>query len=937
MNRNRPSRHTSRPKSLADSTDAGAAASPGACGELFNDCKPHPSTKYNDKKNDSSSSVKTPVKTRFRESSRSSRKEREREDYAVYPTKTVDRLGVDSFTYPYQCESTSTDVVYKDHPTLPHHSNAVRYQASNLRIFQQDRSQIVLTEHIVEQEEEDEEEDGSGILIFGKKRTREITVKKVDDAALVDYGLKSVYVLICVMFASLLFISCVQIILFLLVDAVPNSNDEDYPKQDDVVNIVAAVLSLPGLVHGFSSMMAIASAFTVDNWRGNRVLNAVSRDFSASKDIGAVIFTEWLSFFVFILVPAGTMIISLFLELDDWWEYTLIAWYATVFIFWAYYATAVLRYETKTCLDLVRKTNGCDSTSNLFCVVKRAILLRQMNAYSGYLSSMYIIHGDQDLPKAGNFTLSRRHIAERATQSIYTKLTLTACCSRRLYTQLDMPVPMKSLEDLIDTSPMITSKSWSLDKLFCRSGSQRSVLVLDGPAAVTLGQKRSSLAFSVIAHIVVLLLFISLSVWLDASVAIIIVGAGLITLTWIPSIKAGIKTSSLYSAVTNRRKDTKRVDSRKLRNEEEVMNQSETIYQVFERSRVSIPCDGICWSLFVVEVSLLFFLPLVIFFYVGNIPVAVLFLVVSGCSGIRRFLNPTVILKEMGSFNHLTQGLWVDEAEGGGNRASAEAQMKRLREDWVPKSRATKILGNISNGGSLRLWRFIFWALTLVAAAVAVSGIVSSGKASEQTDTSINQQLHGSLVDFEYSAKQDAYPMCNLPAGFRIPQNENSLSDMVYLSNLAYSETDEQTQYQLDKWFGAEVAVNQVEIVQAFKDAWGDTPLHYKLIDFSNDSSGYAVVSIRGAVNLADSLNGLRLWSPSGFSQMVQAIMPLGEIWAPILKKMVTIISFLEMHSIKEAAVYEEMNVFVQTLINSGEFTNIILTGHGEKMLKVAF
>ena len=79
------------------------------------------------------------------------------ENFEVYPTKSVERrLGrVDSYTY--QCESANTNVVYQNHPTLPHMSASVRYQNSAVRVFQQEQMQIVLEDRIIEHNEEDEE------------------------------------------------------------------------------------------------------------------------------------------------------------------------------------------------------------------------------------------------------------------------------------------------------------------------------------------------------------------------------------------------------------------------------------------------------------------------------------------------------------------------------------------------------------------------------------------------------------------------------------------------------------------------------------------------------------------------------------------------------------------------------------------------------------
>ena len=931
--RSNGSRGHRRPQSTFSGTtqDAAKEASSGGCGGLFDDFRSEDHSKRKINRDDDDTGA-----SKGRRSSKEKNREKNHragdqdeiesdnsqdENFEVYPTKTVDlSRRVDSYTY--QCQSANTNVVYQNHPTLPHMSASVRYQNSGVQIFQQDRSQIVLEERIIENNEEDEEEGGApGVVIFGRKKTREITVKRVDDVTTIEHGLKSIYALVCVMFGAILFISCLQIILFVLLDTLPQSGGDDtsFKLQDDaIVRIVCAVLSLPGFVFGFSSIMTFASAFAADNWRSNRVLQAIGgTDYSSRKSKSVIILSQWLSFAVFIIAPAMMAAIALLLGWEEWWTYTLLVWYSAVFAYFAYYASIIMQYEVKTCLDLVRKTNGYDPSTNLFFVVRRAILLRQLNALSGYLSSSYIINGDEEMPKAGSFTLSKRHAAERETRSLYTKLTLTKFCSQNLYTQLNMPVPMKSLEDMIGATPVITSTSWTLDKLYCPSdASSRSILVLSGPAAVTKGQRRSSVIFTFIANAIAMLLVVSFLLWMKASTGVTVVVAGIAALIWIPSIIAAMKTSRLYSTAA-RKKREKRVEGI-LRKKGDSL--SETVYHVLEQSRVTIPCDGICWGVFFLEATLFFAIPLIILFYVWNLPVAIFFLIVAFCSGVRRYLNPTVILKEMRTFDYLTsQRVRVDETE---------VPIDRQREDWVPRWRASNILGGISNGRSLRLWRFIFWFFALVFAAITISAAIASETPSKDIE-SANKQLHRVVSSFEYRPSSEPYSMCDLPQNFGIPDTESSLSDAAFLSTLGYINGKKQLQMVLDKWYGSNVAANEEEIVTLFKSAWGETALNYKLINF-NQQERFAVVSVSGPKTFASTLASMKIWSGIGLSQAVRAIMPLGNIWIPLLDKVVAILSRLETHSAEAFTVaYEEMNAFAQTLIHSGEFSEIVLTGHG--------
>ena len=308
--RSHGSRGHRRPQSTFSGTtqDAAKEASSGACGGLFDDCRSeeHSKRKINRDDDDTGASKGRRSREKNRDKSRDKNHragdqdeiesdDSQDENFEVYPTKTVDlSRRIDSYTY--QCQSANTNVAYQNHPTLPHMSASVRYQNSSVQVFQQDRSQSVLEERIIENNEEDEEEGGTpGVVIFGRKKTREITVKRVDDVTTIDHGLKSIYALVCIMFGAILFISCLQIILFVLLDTLPQNGGDDtsFNLQDDaIVRIVCAVLSLPGFVFGFSSMMTFASAFVADNWRSNRVLQAVGTDYSSRKSKSAMILSQ---------------------------------------------------------------------------------------------------------------------------------------------------------------------------------------------------------------------------------------------------------------------------------------------------------------------------------------------------------------------------------------------------------------------------------------------------------------------------------------------------------------------------------------------------------------------------------------------------------------------------------------------------------------------
>ena len=83
--------------------------------------------------------------------------------------------------------------------------------------------------------------------------------------------------------------------------------------------------------------------------------------------------------------------------------------------------------------------------------------------------------------------------------------------------------------------------------------------MLSGPAAVTKGQRRSSVIFTFIANAMAMLLVVSILLWMKASTGVTVVVAGIAALIWIPSIIAAMKTSRLHSTAA-RKKREKRVE-----------------------------------------------------------------------------------------------------------------------------------------------------------------------------------------------------------------------------------------------------------------------------------------------------------------------------------------------------------------------------------------
>ena len=77
-----------------------------------------------------------------------------------------------------------------------------------------------------------------------------------------------------------------------------------------------------------------------------------------------------------------------------------------------------------------------------------------------------------------------------------------------------------------------------------------------------------------------------------------------------------------------------------------------------------------------------------------------------------------------------------------------------------------------------------------------------------------------------------------------------------------------------------------------------------------------------------DMLSDAQLWSASALAQYVRNILPLGEMWNPILEELVQMIGVLQNESLKQVAFYVETSTFVNWLRSKDLYPSLRVTGH---------
>jgi lipase ATG15 len=193
----------------------------------------------------------------------------------------------------------------------------------------------------------------------------------------------------------------------------------------------------------------------------------------------------------------------------------------------------------------------------------------------------------------------------------------------------------------------------------------------------------------------------------------------------------------------------------------------------------------------------------------------------------------------------------------------------------------------------------------------------------EGTDMDAPNLLH----DFRY-VRQDgfAYPTCAMSAEFQIPGSPTTaLADYAYMASIAYV-SPKSTPAWLDDWFGEDVAFDNVDLVTEFRKD-DHSAVHYKLITFPSKPD-FAVVTIRGTSNAWDMLSDMQIWSAAFLAQVVRSIVPVGEVWNPILKSLVQMIAILQAESLRKVSFYVQTSAFVEWLESKEMFETLRITGH---------
>ena len=623
---------------------------------------------------------------------------------------------------------------FKDHFTLQIPSSTIRYREkhSAARVIEGSDSQFVLEE-----------------TYDPDTKKHSIEIRKIHNTSEGVRFLRLSYALVTAFFTGFLFVFCLQVLLYLVLDLALESGATTHQEEANWGKALGAILGFPALVYGFSSGLVLAGAYIADTCRGHYLIQNFT-----FRGIDPVT-VEWMFFAFFLGLPVLVMSVTLLVGTDDWWAITLLFWFSCVLAFFVIFCAHVLLYEFRACWDVIQKYSD-DDNDNFFHVLARCITLRQISTYSGlkrvsYLSRGTIVdseytdkkrlteseHGDiipesyqEQVTRMGKFTLSKRFSTDGGW-GLYEPLEGN---EQRVFT----------LDDARDVRPYVTSHTWNLEKIFCRPKDSRYIAIISGPGAITKSQMKSSMACSLIGTVLIFFLIFAGLMYLGMGIVftMFIVAIGVIIA--LPTFKSTYRLYELgkdfmHFDLLGKGDEESEVEAAV--ETEDGIKASEAVYLVQENYRVSRPTILMCWTAFLLEVAVFFVYPFWALFTVGNYPMAILFIIVAGISGLRYYINASIVLEETGSMALI----------GGGSE----------EEVWKNQSRMNEIVGNITRGRSRGAWMSVLGALGFAFVGIFLGAVGTEVDSLATWDTPYTYNSA-----YEYIQKDSLrYPTCTLTAG----------------------------------------------------------------------------------------------------------------------------------------------------------------------------
>lgn len=650
-----------------------------------------------------------------------------------------------------------------------------------------------------------------------------------------------------------------MVLVFLFMNVVSYADTTFNQASKAVVFFLGSLLAVPYFILGLSSAMALACAAVMDSWNGNAFLRTIGN--------WSLVFTEWATLLVFLVVPMLTWIITTFLRLDNWWELVFLTWFISVTLFYVYFACAVIFYEAKAGVEALQELEP-DIVGNWRQFIATAVRVRLTATLSGTTRVMAITTNEKntDQEDEDNNQQSTALLSENHLMGLYGRMTRLRCCGC-LFERLDQPKLLHDFDDILGTRYFITSNTWSLERIFCENIRSRSVMIVQGPSALEPHQMLSSLICSIGASLLLVLMLASLLVWLGGTGVIVAVIVVVVLLCFIPVFRQNVQIFRTYLNILRERRPQAIFDEG---GEEPSSHLEESggIFQTFDSYRVSRPTKHLCWAVVVLEFLFLFLWPIVSLFYTKNYAVAVLFLVMVAITTVQSHLNAGRIIQELGSLPSFHQSRSSSVTSGRSSRGTYGDR------NWKAASRTTSILQGFDRGIAKKFWIWIFVFVALVIFLFALGSLATSFQdniaPSPKNFVMLNSQ------DFAYLPQPNMqYQSCSLYKGLDLPEKTStSLVNYAFLCLMSY-QSPETVQPALNEWFGEGVATFRPDISSSFRSQveGGAAAVSYRFVTFAPDHD-FGVVIVRGSTTAWEWLTNCQV-SHINLSILVCLLVPI--------------------------------------------------------------
>ena len=205
-----------------------------------------------------------------------------------------------------------------------------------------------------------------------------------------------------------------------------------------------------------------------------------------------------------------TLIVTLFLAKGNWWEITLLAWFASILLFWGFFSVCVIYLEVTACLLLMEE----DDQSSL-----------KADDGWGVRCRYWARKADEACVRTMKYRLSgTRTYVERRDQRTKPRIAEKLLPSRSLYSWIaskewnpcfyqQSPRKIQTLDEMLGNTFYVTNHSWSLERLFCRI--RHATTITQGESSITEAQINSNIACNLLGNVFIAMLFTGTIVWFE--------------------------------------------------------------------------------------------------------------------------------------------------------------------------------------------------------------------------------------------------------------------------------------------------------------------------------------------------------------------------------------------------------------------------------------